>query len=147
MDSFKIKYTLLLIAFLSIFGAGIWALFFYVFPAFYTPNIPLILLFFFIIELIFIFVVDSGSKKLSQKALVNLYMSTKVVKILLSLTFAVVCILVFDDNFKNFGLIFLLIYFSTIIFELFYFSKIERRIGMQNKRYISHKDTKGTKFP
>ena len=133
MDSFKIKYILLLTAWLSLFGAGIWALLYYVFPVFYTPKIPLFLLFFFIIEFIFIFAVDIGSKKLSQKALVNLYMLTKVVKIMLSLAFVGIYVLLSDEKFKNIGIVFLLFYFLTIIFELYYFSKIERRLKESKK--------------
>ena len=133
MDSFKTKYILLLIVFLSLFGAGIWALFFYVFPNFYTPKIPSILLFFLIIELIFIFMVDAGSRKLSPKKLVNLYMSTKVGKIILSLIFIGICVLISNEKFKNIGLVFLLFYFSTIIFELYYFYKIERSLKESKK--------------
>lgn len=134
MDSFKIKNIILLISFLLISGGGIGALLYYVFPTFYPQWFPQIVLFFLIVEMIFIFAVDYGCKRMSQKALVNLYLSTKVAKILIALAFIGTYALVVKDGLKNFGLIFSLFYLLSIAFEIYYFSMIERRLKKKREK-------------
>ncbi|MCL1942152.1 MAG: hypothetical protein FWF54_01180 [Candidatus Azobacteroides sp.] len=130
MNAFNVKYMLLLISFLSILGGSIGALLYTVFPGFYFSDYPCILLFFFIIECIFIFVVDTGAGKLSQRALVHLYTSSRVFKVIAALAFLGVYVYVLTDKNegKIFGLIFLLFYLFSMIFEIYYFSKIEQRL-------------------
>lgn len=126
-DFFKAKYITLLISFSLILGAGVGALLYYVFPQYYPQWYLYIVLFFFIIELALIFIIENGSKKLEQKKMVNLYMATRVSKIILSLAFVGIYALTVKTGIKNFAIIFLLFYFFSILFETYYMIKVERR--------------------
>ena len=134
MDLFRTKFILLLISFILLFGTGIGAFFYYLFPQFYPQWYTLIPVFFFFVGLSLIFTVDIGSKKLEQKKLVNLYMSTRVVKIILSLVFMGIYALVVKTGIKNFVLVFMLFYLFSIAFETYFFINIERRLKARNEK-------------
>ncbi len=137
MDFFKAKYITFLISFLLILGAGIGALLYYVFPQFYPQWYILILIYFLFVEVVIIYIIDAGSKKLDQRKLVNLYMSTRVGKVILSLVFIGVYSLAVKTGIKNFALVFMLFYLFSIAFETWYFINIERRIKAKNEKHES----------
>ena len=92
-----------------------------------------ILVYFLFVEITIIYIINIGSKKLEQKKLVNLYMSTRVAKIIVSLIFLWIYSLVGESDIKSFALIFMLFYLFSIVFETWYFIKIERRIKERKK--------------
>ena len=87
-----------------------------------------ILIYFLFVEVAVIYTINFGRKKLEQKKLVNLYMSTRVAKIILSLAFIGIYSLVEVTGLKNFVMVFMLFYLLSIGFETWYFIKIEKRV-------------------
>jgi len=93
----------------------------------------LILIYFLFVETAIIYTINTGRKKLEQKKLVNLYMSTRVAKILLSLAALGIYSLVVKTGIKSFALIFMLFYLLSIGFETWYFISKERQLKKEEK--------------
>jgi len=128
MDLFKAKLLSTLFVFGLVVSGGIWTLLYYIFPQFYPNWYFEIAFFFLIVETILVNFVVSVSKTASSKKMVNVYLLSKVAKIIFSLIFATVYILVVKENIKNFVLIFVIFYALYLGIETFLFSKIERHI-------------------
>ena len=128
MDLFRAKYIILLMSSLLLLGAGIGFLFSRVFPEFYPQWYFLIPIYFFFIELVLIYIIDTGSKKLEAKKLVSLYMAVRVAKIILSLLFICIYALTVKIEIKSFALIFMLFYMFSIVFETIFFVNVEKRL-------------------
>lgn len=84
--------------------------------------------FFLVLEFIIILYVESISRINEKKKLVNAYMLTKVVKIILSLILVTIYALVVRENIKEFVILFVLFYFLYLIVEAILFIKIEKHI-------------------
>ena len=95
----------------------------------------LILLFFLIVEIAIIYAINTGRKKLDQRKLINLYMATRVVKIILSFVVIGIYALVVKTGIRSFALVFMLFYLLSIGFETWYFVRIERRLKAENKKH------------
>lgn len=91
------------------------------------------LFFFLILEVFIVACVESKSHKVEQKKLVNIYMLTKVVKILLTLVFATIYALAVKENIKTFILNFSSLYVFFLIIESSTFVKIEKHLKEKNK--------------
>lgn len=128
MNAFTTRYILLLTSFLMIAGGGVGALMYYIFPQYYPQWFGGIIAFFFLTESVMVYIVEKESLRQDARKLVNLYMGIRVSKLLLALAFILVYALVVKEGIKSFVLIFMLIYFLCIIFDTYYFSKIEKRI-------------------
>ena len=88
----------------------------------------LILIYFLIVETAIIYTINTGRKKLDAKKFVNLFLSIRVAKIILSLTFIGIYSLVAKTNIKSFALVFLLFHLCSTGFETWYFLRTEKRI-------------------
>ena len=86
-----------------------------------------ILVYFIFVEIVVIYTINTGIKKLEQRKLVNLYMLVRVAKIILSLAFIGIYALIVKTDIKNFAMVFLLFYLLSIGFETWYFISKERR--------------------
>ncbi|NDW19375.1 hypothetical protein D0T53_10690 [Dysgonomonas sp. 216] len=136
MDMFKAKLITLLVAFTFVCAAILGALLFYVFPQFYPGWYFEIVFFFLILETALISFIESVSRKTTSRKMVNMYMLTKVVKMLLSLIFITIYVLVVKENIKNFVLTFIIFYVLSIVMETFLFSKIEKRLKESNNQLL-----------
>ena len=91
-------------------------------------------LFFMLIESLFINLVTNNSKNKQDKKLVNIYLLTKVIKIVCSLIFALTYVVVEKgENLLMFAIIFIIFYLLFLIAETILFSMIEKHIKLENK--------------
>ena len=88
----------------------------------------LILIYFLIVETAIIYTINTGRKKLDTKKFVNLFLSIRVAKIILSFTFIGIYSLVVKTDIKNFALVFVLFHLCSTGFETWYFIRTEKRI-------------------
>jgi len=128
MDFFKAKLITLLLAFGLITGAAIGAILYYVFPQYYPQCYEGILIFFLLIESLILIYVESASRKVTDRKLLNAYMLTKVVKIFAAIIFILAYIKAVGEDIKSFVLVFMIFYLLFLGFEAFLFLKIEKRI-------------------
>jgi len=120
--------------FLGITGGAVIGALLYHFATGFDINWYIASLFFFLILEVFIVAyVESKSHKVEQKKLVNIYMLTKVVKILLALVFATIYALAIKENIKTFILGFISLYVLFLIIESRTFVKIEKHLKENNK--------------
>lgn len=132
MDFFKAKLVTSLLAFGLIMGALVGALLYYQFPQYYPHWYEGILLFFLIVESLILVYVESTSRKVTQRQMLNTYMLTKVVKIFAALIFIGVYIAIVKEDKKSFILVFMIFYLLFLAMESFLFLKIEKRL--KNKK-------------
>jgi len=92
-----------------------------------------ILIYFLIVETAIIYVINNGIKKYKQSKLISLYMSARVVKILLSLAFLGVYALIVKTGIRSFAIVFMLFYLCSIGFETWYFVSKELRQNNEEK--------------
>lgn len=128
MDFFKAKLVTSLLAFGLIIGALVGALLYYVFPDFYPDWYEGILLFFLLLESLILIYVESASRRVTQRQMLNTYMLTKVVKIFAALIFILVYAKVVGEGIKSFILVFMIFYLLFLGFEAFLFLRIEKRL-------------------
>ncbi|MBK5721791.1 hypothetical protein JGH11_13000 [Dysgonomonas sp. Marseille-P4677] len=125
---FKVKLIISLVVFGIVMGALIQALLNYQFPQFYPNWYEGILLFFLLSESFILLYVESASRKVTQRQMLNTYMLTKVIKVFAALIFVGVYKIVVDENIKSFVLIFMIFYLLFLAFESYLFLKIEKRL-------------------
>lgn len=129
MDPFRAKLTFIVAAFGLILGGGVWALLYYVFPAYYPEWIGAIFLFFLVTEVLIVNYVYSRSlKEEKPQKMVNVYMLTKVIKILLALTFITIYVLAVKEQVKSFVLVFMIFYIVFLAVESKLFIQIEKHL-------------------
>ncbi len=132
MNFFKAKLVTSLLAFGLIMGALVGALLYYQFPQYYPHWYEGILLFFLIVESLILVYVESASRKVTQRQMLNTYMLTKVVKIFAALIFIGVYVAIVKEDKKSFILVFMIFYLLFLAMESFLFLKIEKRL--KNKK-------------
>ncbi len=128
MDFFKAKLITSLLAYGLIMGALVGALLYYVFPQYYPNWYEGILIFFLLLESLILIYVESASRRVTQRQMLNTYMLTKVVKVFASLIFVLVYAKAVGESIKSFVLVFMIFYLLFLGFELFLFLKIEKRL-------------------
>lgn len=128
MDLFRTKLITYLIAFGLIISACIGGGLYYFQPLFNWNWYIGIVLFFLVLEPSLISLVERKSSKTGKKQMVNLYMLTKVVKIIASLIFITVYILVEKEYIKSFVIVFILFYLLYLMAETILFIRIEKHI-------------------
>jgi len=129
MDSFRAKLTFIIAAFGLVLGSGIWAILYYVFPAYYPESIGSIFLFFLVVEIFIVNYVYSKSLKSEKpQKMVNVYLLTKVVKMLLSLVFVTIYVLAVKEQIKSFVLVFMIFYIVFLAVESKLFIQIEKHL-------------------
>ena len=126
--SFKVKLIISFIAFGLIVGALIQALLHYQFPQYYPAWYEGIILFFLILESLTISYVESSSRKVTQRQMLNTYMLTKVIKVFAALIFIGTYAIIIKDNIKSFVLIFMVFYLLFLALESVLFLKVEKRL-------------------
>ncbi|NDV68224.1 hypothetical protein D0T66_04855 [Dysgonomonas sp. 25] len=88
-----------------------------------------IILFFLFVEVVNIQLVSAGSQKKDKKKLINIYMLTKVIKVVLSLFFVLFYVILNKgSDLKTFIIVFVVFYILFLLAELFAFSRIEKHI-------------------
>ena len=133
MDFFKAKLITSTLAFGLIAGALIGVLLYYQFPQYYPHWYEGILLFFLILESLILIYVESASRKVTSRQMLNTYMLTKVIKIFAALIFVGAYAMIVKENIKSFVLIFMIFYLLFLAFEAYLFTKIEKRIKKQQQ--------------
>jgi len=128
----KIKIILSIALFGIVLGALIQALLNYQFPQFYPNWYEGILAFFIILESLILIYVDSASRKVTQRQMLNTYMLTKVIKVFAALIFIGIYALTIKENIKSFVLIFMIFYLLFLAFESYLFLRIEKRLKKKN---------------
>ncbi|SHG00277.1 7TM diverse intracellular signaling domain-containing protein [Dysgonomonas macrotermitis] len=129
MDIFKTKLIAYTIAFGLLISGCIGVGLYYFFPTLINWDWYVgIALFFLIFEVGIMLFVNNASEKKDKKQMVNIYMLTKVVKILAALV--VIGIFAFYDkeNLKGFVAVFILLYLLYLVAETSLFVKIEKHI-------------------
>ena len=128
MDFFRAKLITLLLAYGLIVGALVGALLYYVFPQYYPEWYEGILLFYLILEPLVLVYVESSSRRVTQRQMLNTYMLTKVFKIFAALIFVGAYAIIIKENIKSFVLTFCIFYLLFLAIESFLFLKIEKRL-------------------
>ena len=128
MDFTKAKLITSLLAFGLITGAAIGALLYYQFPDYYPDWYEGILAFFLILESLILIYVESASRKVTQRQMLNTYMLTKVIKVFSALIFIGIYYAIVRENIKSFVLVFMIFYLLFLAMESWLFLKIEKRL-------------------
>ena len=128
MDFFKAKLVTAMLAFGLITGAIIGALLYYKFPGYYPNWYEGILAFFLILESLILIYVESASRKVTQRQMLNTYMLTKVIKVFAALIFVGAYYAIVKENIKSFVLVFMIFYLLFLAMESWLFLKIEKRL-------------------
>lgn len=129
MNAFRTKLITYTVAFGLLLGGCIGLVLYHFFPTLINFDWYVgIVLYFLVIETGIMLYVDSSSRAKDKKQMVNVYMLTKVVKILISLV--AIGIFAFNDkeHLKGFIIIFILFYLLYLALETSLFVKIEKHI-------------------
>lgn len=132
MNIFKTKLITYIIAFGLIITGCIGVGLSYISPVFNLNWFIGVAAFFLVIESLVVLLVERCSLKKDKKQLVNMYMLTKVIKVITSLIFITVYVLAVKENVKAFAAVFILFYLLYLIAETFIFMGIEKRIKEKN---------------
>lgn len=132
MNIFKTKLIIYIIAFGLIISGCIGVGLSYFLPTFDWNWFVGLAMFYLIIESLVVSLVEKCSQKKDKKQLVNMYMLTKVIKVITSLIFVTVYVLTVKENIKAFVAVFILFYLLYLIAETFIFMKVEKRIKEKN---------------
>lgn len=132
MNIFKTKLIIYIIAFGLIISGCIGLGLSHFLPTFNWNWFVGLASFYLIIESLVVSLVEKCSQKKDKKQLVNMYMLTKVIKVIASLIFVTVYVLTVKENIKAFVAVFILFYLLYLIAETFIFMKIEKRIKEKN---------------
>lgn len=87
-----------------------------------------IVIFFLCLEPLIVSLVVSGSRKKDKKQMVNMYMLTKVIKVLASLVFIAIYVLAVKENIKIFVTVFIMFYLLYLIVETLLFLNLEKQL-------------------
>jgi len=132
MDLFKARLVTYTIAAGLIISAAIGAGLYYFQPTFDWNWFVGVVLFFLITEPLLISMVAGRSLTADKKKMVNLYMLTKVIKVIGALIFITVYVLAVKENIKAFVAVFILFYLLYLAVETFLFISIEKHIKEKN---------------
>lgn len=134
MDVFKTKLITYTVASGLLISGCIGLVLFYVFPALINWDWYVsIVLYFLIVESGIMLYVNSASETKDKKQMVNVYMLTKVAKILLSLVIIAIFAFNYKEQLKGFIIVFILFYLLYLAVETSLFVKIEKHIKEKKK--------------
>ncbi|MBO7490969.1 MAG: hypothetical protein J6T59_00855 [Bacteroidales bacterium] len=117
----------------SIVVAGLAALFQWLVPAYASPALPFIVLFFFVITLFTIFVVLRDDQGKDGQHFVSGYMLSRIIKLFSCLLFLFLYILINKQDAWKFAISFVIIYFLFSIFEVFLLKQESDDISKRNQ--------------
>ncbi len=132
------KFSLRILIF-SIVIAGLAALFQWLVPAYASPALPFIVLFFFVITLFTIFIVLRDDQGKDGQRFVSGYLLSRIIKLFSCLLFLFLYILINRQDAWKFGISFIILYFLFSIFEVILLRKESNDI---TKRSQSTEETK-----
>ena len=125
-----------------LFGGVLMFILAYLLPQYYNREWFLwTYLFFMIIETGVVFYVDWASQKATQRQMVNVYLLTKVVKILLSLAFVAAYAIGVKEGIKSFVLVFMLFYLFFLFIETVIFRAVEKNIKIRDNDKKAEEET------
>ena len=131
---FRSKLIVIVIAVGLLIGACVGGILYFVLPTFNANWFAGILLFFIILEILMVMLVERYSRKKDKKQLLNIYMLTKVLKLIASLIFITICILVAKVDIKSFVAVFLALYLLFLAAETLLFTRIEKQIKINETK-------------
>lgn len=111
------KFSFRIIVFSAVIAA-LTVIFQWLCPAYATPALPFIVLFFFIITLTTIYIVLRNTTGTDGRKFVSSYMLSRIIKIFSCLIFLVLYLLLNKNDSLRFAIAFLVIYFLYSIFEV-----------------------------
>lgn len=132
MNLFRAKLVTYIIAFGLIISACIGAGLYYIQPLFDWNWFVGIVIFFLAIESLVMYLIADKSQEKEKKQMVNLYMLTKVIKVIASLFFITVYVLSVKENVKSFVAVFILFYLLYLVVETILFVRIEKHLKEKN---------------
>jgi hypothetical protein len=133
MNAYKTRLIFALTGYGLLVGAGIAAILHYCFPGFSWNWFLAVFIFFLALEILIVNLIANNSRSGNDKRLVNIYMLTKVLKVVLSLAFILVYFLVERTmGIKPFIIIFIAFYLLFLIAETYLLTKIERHIKLKS---------------
>jgi L-asparagine transporter-like permease len=117
----------------SVVVAALTVLFQWLCPAYASPALPFIVLFFLIITLFSLYIVLRDTSGKEGKRFVSNYMLSRVVKILSCLLFLILYMVLNKEDAWRFAIAFLIIYFLYAIVEVIVLKKENEEIGKQEE--------------
>lgn len=111
------KFSFRIIVFSAVIAA-LTVIFQWLCPAYATPALPFIVLFFFVITLTTIYIVLRNTTGTDGRKFVSGYMLSRIIKIFSCLIFLVLYLLLNKNDSLRFAIAFLVIYFLYSIFEV-----------------------------
>lgn len=117
-----------------LFGAALGLILYYQFPQYYDAGWYLGTYFLFMImETAVLLFAEQKSRNATAKQMVNVYLLTKVIKVILSLVFITAYVLIVKGNIKSFVLIYMIFYLFFLFVETKLFTQIEKHLKEKNK--------------
>lgn len=87
--------------------------------------------FFVLAETLLVSMAYTKSRTATSKQMVNVYMLSKVLKIVLSLVFVLIYFVIERTfQFKNFAIVFIIFYLLFLFIETFFFTRIEKQLKL-----------------
>lgn len=126
------KFSLRILIF-SIVIAGLAALFQWLVPAYASPALPFIVLFFFVITLFTIFIVLRDDQGKDGQRFVSGYLLSRIIKLFSCLLFLFLYILINRQDAWKFGISFIILYFMFSIFEVILLRKESNDITQRSQ--------------
>ena len=105
------------------------------FPEHYFKGYPIVPVYFFILNAISITIIDA-CRKISRSRLLQTYILTKLIRILLSVILMVVYCLIAQKGIKVFLLTFIAMYLVYLVYDTWFFSKFEMKLKKDKRNEI-----------
>ncbi len=122
------KFSFRIIVFSAVIAA-LTVIFQWLCPAYATPALPFIVLFFFVITLTTIYIVLRNTTGTDGRKFVSSYMLSRIIKIFSCLIFLVLYLLLNKNDSLRFAIAFLVIYFLYSIFEVVVLKKENQELS------------------
>lgn len=122
------KFSFRIIVFSAIVAA-LTVIFQWLCPAYASPALPFIVLFFFVITLTTIYIVLRNTTGTDGRKFVSSYMLSRIIKIFSCLIFLVLYLLLNKNDSLRFAIAFLVIYFLYSIFEVIVLKKENQELS------------------
>jgi len=134
MNSLKVRLILALVGYGLLVGAGLALVVHYYLPGLNWNLFAGILIFFLVVETLIINLVVNNSGKSDKKRMVNVYMFSKVLKIILSLAFVLIYFIIErTTGIKEFAIIFIAFYLLFLLAETYLLTRVEKYIKSNKK--------------
>lgn len=124
----RLRYKLLLFitGVYAAVGIALGGLLYTIWPQYYFTWYPSIPLYYYVVELVMLVVLERANRKQPDK-IVTCYMVTRLAKLVLTIVFLWLYLVLVDERIKYFGLTLMLFYFIHLTFETSMFYLYEKR--------------------